>query len=368
MPLILNDEQAQLADMARAFLAERSPIALLRKLRDERDPDGFSRDLWAGFAEMGLTGILVSEDHGGLGLGAVEAGVVMEAIGTTLANVPFLSTSILGARALALGSAEQQAAWLPRIAAGEVITALAVDEGAKHRPAAIALTATRSGNGFRLDGTKAMVLDGHVADLLIVAATTGLFLVDPKTRGVTVERTLMVDGKNAARITFDAVEIDADAVLGELDAGPGALEAVLDLGRAAVAAELTGVGAEAFGRTVAYLKERRQFGKLIGEFQALQHRAAILHTELEVAKAVTLKALQAIDAGAPDAALIASAAKAKAGQAAQLAVQEGVQMHGGVGMTDAFDIGFFMKRARVAEELFGDGAFHADRVARASGY
>ncbi|HEY3813219.1 MAG TPA: acyl-CoA dehydrogenase [Caulobacteraceae bacterium] len=379
MPLVLTDEQAMLRDSARGYLSEHAPVAALRRLRDSRDAEGVSRDLWRGFADMGFTGMLVPEAYGGLGLGCVEAGVVMEEIGRNLTASPFLSTAIVAATALARGGGDaQKEEWLPRIAGGQVIATLAVDEGAKHDPRKTALKAERSGNGFRLNGRKAFVLDGHVADLAIVAARTAgvagepdgitLFLVDPKAKGVAIERTVMVDAHNAARIEFVDVEVTSDAVLGEVDTGYRLLEGVLNVGRAAVAAEITGVGDEAMGRTLAYIKERQQFGRVIGEFQALQHRAAHLFSEVEIAKAVVLKALQTLDGNFDAAAPIVSIAKAKAGQVATLAVQEAVQMHGGVGMTDEFDIGLFMKRARVAQELFGDSNFHADRIARLNGY
>ncbi|MGZ8369502.1 MAG: acyl-CoA dehydrogenase family protein, partial [Caulobacteraceae bacterium] len=365
MPLILTDEQRMLRETAAGLLDDKSPVAELRRLRDTRDESGFSRDLWRAFAEMGLAGALVPEAHGGVGLGFVEAGVVMEEIGRRLAPSPFLSTAVLTVTAFMRGgSAGHQAEWLPKIAAGEAIGALAVDEGGRHDPRKTALSAERSGNGFKLNGAKAFVVDGHAADLLIVAARTAgspgetegltLFLVDPKASGVTPERTVMVDAHNAARITFDNVEVDADAVLGEVDGGWKLLDGLLDVGRAAVAAEQIGVGGEAFDRTVSSLKERKQFGKLIGEFQALQHRAAHLYAELEVARAATLKALQTLDEAPAMAPIRVSAAKAKAGQASLLAVQEGVQLHGGIGMTDEFEIGYFMKRQRVSAELFGD--------------
>lgn len=379
MPLVLNDEQTMLRDSVRGFLEERGPVAQLRALRDSRDPVGFSQDLWRGFAEMGLTGVLAPEEHGGAGLGHLEAGVVMEEIGRHLTATPFLSTAVLGVRALSVGgSTAQQARHLPAIVAGERLAALAVDEGPKHRPAKAALKAEAHGNGFRLNGLKAFVLDGHVADLLIVAARTGgaagepsgltLFLVDRVSRGVSVERTWMVDSRNAARITFTDVVVDGDAVIGELDGGWPLLEQILDSGRAAAAAELSGAGEEAFARTLGYLKDRRQFGRLIGEFQALQHRAAHLFTELEITRAAVIKALQMLDEAPGEAPAFVSVAKARASWTAALAVQEAVQMHGGVGMTDALDIGFFMKRVRAAGELFGDADFHADRLARLSGY
>jgi alkylation response protein AidB-like acyl-CoA dehydrogenase len=303
----------------------------------------------------------------------------MEEIGRTLMPSPFLSTAVLAASALARGgSSGQKSEHLPKIAQGSLLAALAIDEGAKHRPLQTAMQAVRSGNGFRLSGAKAFVVDGHTADLLIVAARSAgspgesdgmtLFLVDPKTKGIELERTTMVDSHNAARIVFDHVEVNADGVLGEVDQGFALLQGVLNIGRGAVASEMVGVAEEVFGRTVSYLKERRQFGKLIGEFQALQHRAAHLYTEIEITRAAVLKALQTLDGDFANAGAAVAVAKARAGSTATLAVQEGVQMHGGMGMTDQFDIGFFMKRARVCQELFGDSNFHADQLARLKNY
>jgi acyl-CoA dehydrogenase len=373
MSLILTEEQTMLAEAADGFLNEHAPIAHLRKLRDSRDPDGVSRDLWRAFGEMGFAGVIVPEAHGGSGLGAVEAGVIAESLGRTLTPSPFMGSGVLGARVLIDGgSVEQQADWLPRVAAGEAILALALDEGAKHAPSRIATTAERAGNGFRLNGAKGFVLDGHVADALIVAARTEagltLFLVDPAISGVEVERTMMVDAHNAARVTLTDVVVDADAVIGQVAQGEALLDGALNLGRACAASSLVGAGDQAFKITLEYLRTRKQFGRLIGEFQALQHRAAHLFTELEIARAAVLGALQAIDAGREDAGLAASIAKAKAGRVAELAVQEAVQMHGGVGMTDEFDVGLYMKRVRVLNELLGDTGFHAERMARSGGY
>jgi acyl-CoA dehydrogenase len=379
MALVLTEEQSMLRDSARGLISDKAPVAHLRKLRDDNDATGFSREVWATFAEMGFAGLLVPEEFGGSGLGCVEAGVIMEEIGRTLMPSPFLSTAVLAATALARGgSRAQKDEHLGRLARGDLIASLAVDEGAKHRPLKTTMQAVRAGNGFRLKGAKALVVDGHVANLLVVAARTAgapgeregltLFLVDPKTKGIAVERTTMVDAHNAARIVFDDVEVTADSVLGEVDQGVVLLERILDVGRVAVASEMTGTGEEAFGRTVAYLKERKQFGRLIGEFQALQHRAAHLYTEIEITRAAVLKALQLLDAGAETAPAAVAVAKARAGATVTRAVQEAVQMHGGVGMTDAFDIGFFMKRARVCQELFGDTAFHAGRLAEMKKY
>ena len=379
MALVLNDEQTMLRDNARGFLAKNAPIAHLRALRDKRDADGFSRALWKSFVEMGWAGILVPQDYGGLGLGHVEAGVVMEELGRTLTPSPFLSTAVLAATAITRGGTDKQKEkYLSQIVGGELIATLAIDETAKHHPGQTAMTATRAGNGFKLSGAKTFVIDGHVANLLIVVARTSgkagdtsgltLFVIDAKAPGVRAERTATVDTHNAARITFDDVSVGADNVLGKVDASWGVLEGILNVGRAAVAAEMVGASEEAFARTVAYLKERKQFGKAIGEFQALQHRAAHLYIEIEITRAAVLKALQTLDADFANSAAAVGVAKARAGSTATLAVQEGVQMHGGMGMTDQFDIGFFMKRARVCQELFGDSNFHADQLARMKSY
>lgn len=372
MPLILTDEQVMLKDAVDGFLSEHAPIKHLRQLRDSHDADGLSRTLWQQFGEMGFAGVMIDEEHGGSNLGAVEAGVIAESLGRTLTPSPFFGSAVLSASILKDAGSDEQKFWLSKIAAGEAILSLAVDEGAKHAPHRIETRAERSGNGFKLNGAKALVLDGHVADALIVAAQTdegiSLFLVDPDTDGISIERTIMVDAHNAARITLKDVEVDADALIGEVGSGQPILDKALSLGRACAAAGLNGAGDQAFAITLDYLKTRQQFGKLIGEFQALQHRAAHLYTELELAKAATLGALQAIDEGKETAGLSASVAKAKAGRVAELAVQEGVQMHGGVGMTDEFDIGLYMKRVRVLNETLGDSHFHAEQLAKARRY
>ena len=375
MPLYLNDEQTMLRDTAKDFVAEHAPVSHLRALRDADDPIGFSRDLWKQFADMGLNGVLVPEAHGGLGLGHVEAGVVLEEIGRNLAPSPFLATAVAAVEALT-GSAQAER-WFPGIVAGDTIAALAIDEGPKHRDR-IAMTAERAGNGFRLSGAKQFVTHGHVADLVIVAARTAgsaedtdgvtLFAVPRDAAGLAASPERLADSSLAARMTFDGVTVDADAVIGEVDGGRSGLDRLLRAGRPGASAEMLGVAGGAMDMTVGYLKERKQFGTLIGSFQALQHRAAHLYSELEVARAAVLKAQQLLDAGSDAADEAVSVAKAMTGMATTLSVQEGVQMHGGIGMTDEYDIGFFMKRARVLAEMFGDTGFHADRLARAAGY
>jgi len=375
MALVLNEDEVMMRDMAQSFFAEKAPVTELRKLRDNRDETGFDRALWANMAEMGFAGIVVPEEHGGVDMGYLAAGLVAEQMGRNLTASPFFSTAILAATALKQGSEEQKSNWLPKIASGDAVIALALDEGVKHNPRGTATTAEPSGNGFKLNGSKAMVVDGHVADLLIVAARTSgedgeadgisLFLLDPKTAGVSTERTIMVDSRNAARFDLENVEVDGDALLGTLDGGMEVLEKVLSAGRGIAAAELLGAGAQAFEDTVEYIKERKQFGQIIGEFQALQHRASHLYSEMEIARSAVLGALTALDEGDEKASLYCAMAKAKLGSVAKLASQEGVQMHGGVGMTDEYDIGLFMKRIRVLQELMGDAHFHMNEFAQA---
>jgi alkylation response protein AidB-like acyl-CoA dehydrogenase len=354
MPLYLDDDQTVLQDTIRDFVAEHAPVSHMRALRDADDTTGFSRDLWKQFAEMGFTGILIGEEQGGLGLGHVEAGVVLEEIGRNLSPSPFLSTAVAAVEALkGTGQAER---WFPGIIAGEIVAALAIDEGAKHRDT-VAMKAERSGNGFKLSGAKRFVTHGHTADLIIVAARTGggdddkdgitLFAVPKDASGLSAQAERLADSSLAARLEFDGL---------------------LRAGRTGASAELLGVGGGAMDMTVGYLKERKQFGALIGSFQALQHRAAHLYSEMEVARAAVLKAQQLLDLGSDRADEAVSVAKAMTALATTLSVQEGVQMHGGIGMTDEYDIGFYMKRARVLTEMFGDANFHADKLAISAGY
>lgn len=374
MTWILGEECRMLRDSAQSFLSDRAPVAHLRQLRDSGDAKGYSPALWSAFAEQGYSAMLVPEDHGGLGLGVTEASLIAEQIGHTLAPTPFFSTAVLAAWLLkTAGTPAQQAAWLARIAEADTVLALAVDERARHRPTAIETTAVRDDGDWKIDGRKLLVLDGHVAQAFIVSARTDsgavvLLLVPSGTPGLQVERTVMVDAHNAARVTLDGVRVRADAVIGSLDTGAALLERVLDVGRAVAAAELLGLADEVFERTLAYLKERKQFDRAIGEFQALQHRAAKLFCDLELTRAIVRQAVAAIDEGTKNAPLLVAQAKARACLTANRAVQEGVQMHGGIGMTDELDIGLFMKRARVLQELFGDAAVQMDRIAALSGY
>ena len=379
MSLVLNEDQQMFRDAAKRFAAERAPVAQLRKLRDQNDGVGFDREVWKEMAHMGWAGVLVPEEYGGAGFGYVGAGLIAEEIGRNLSATPLLSTSVLAVTTLVRGgSPAQKEALLPAIAGGDLIVALASDEKNRHAPHSIATRATGGGGKFKLNGRKIHVLDGHVADRLIVTARTSgdvesregitLFLIDCKASGVTITRTPTVDSHNAASIELRDVVVSESDVISTLDKGAVVLDAVLDAGRAVLAAELLGVAAESFERTLSYLRDREQFGVKIGTFQSLQHRAAHLFCEIELVRSVVLRTLQALEAQEPTAANLVCLAKGKATDVARIATNEAVQMHGGIGMTDEFDIGFFMKRARAAGETFGDYYYHADRYAQLSGY
>jgi acyl-CoA dehydrogenase len=381
MPMILNDEQNMLKDSARDFVTESAPIAQLRKLRDEDNPDAFDRTTWKSMVELGWSGIPWPEDFGGLAFGYKGLGVVTEETGRTLTASPLIATVWVGGTLVNLGGSEaQKSELLPAVAGGELLLTLALEEGSRHDPYGIATTAKAAGDGFEIDGSKTFVLDGNSADKLIVAARTSgkpgdrdgitLLLVDREADGVTVNRTKMADSRNVANIDFKGVKVGKDAVLGDVDKGADVLDPALDIARIGLCAEMLGSLQECFERTVQYLKEREQFGVPIGSFQALKHRAADMFCEVELSKSCVLEALTALDEerDAGEIARLASLAKAKVGETFNRVSREGIQMHGGIGMTDEFDIGFFLKRAAVAEQTFGDVNFHRNRYGDLEGY
>jgi len=373
MALVLNEEQLMLKDSARGFLQGRAPVKHLRNLRDKAVEQGFSRELWSEMAGMGWPAILVPEQYGGLEYGYTGIGIVLEESGRTLTPSPLLCTAMMGAAAIVkAGSIEQCASILPSIASGESLLALACDEAARHAPHKLDTRADEDGATYRLNGRKLGVADGHIADTFIVSAKTGgdlsLFLVPADARGVTIEPYRVLDTHYAANVSFDQVEVRKQDLLGPLNGGGIILDYILDVGRVGVSAELLGVAQEAFERTIQYLKERKQFGVQIGSFQALQHRAAHLFAEIEMCKSLVIKALHTLDEQADGDAELVSLTKAKLGQTAHLTTTEAIQMHGGIGMTDEFDIGFFLKRCRILENLYGDSYYHLDRFARQRSY
>ncbi|HAD26037.1 MAG TPA: acyl-CoA dehydrogenase [Alphaproteobacteria bacterium] len=379
MALVLNEDQQQLKDAAHAFIQDKSPVSALRKLRDEENPDGFDRALWAEMVELGWPGIIIPEEFGGSEFGYTGLGVVLQEMGRTLTASPMVSTVLIGASAYMLGASDvRKKAMLPEIAAGKKIVALALEEGPRHAPYNIATRGGPSVDGYRISGEKTFVLDGQVADeLIVVARESGepgdrdgltLFLVDAKAPGVKITPTRMADSRNAANITFNGASASGDKIIGEKKKGADVLDAILDRARIGLAAEMLGAIEVAFEMTVEYLKTRQQFGRPIGSFQGLAHRAAEMFCEVELSKSVVLDALSAIDDNRDDIAQAASLAKARLNDTFHLISCEMLQMHGGIGMTDEADIGFYMKRARVAAATFGDSAFHRDRYATLEGY
>ena len=379
MSSVLNEEQVLLKDMAQNFFQDNAPISLHRKLRDDDSTDGFSRGLWQQMVEMGWASIIIPEEFGGLEFGYRGLGIVMEEAGRTLAASPLLSTVALGASVLVLGgNQEQKAELLPKIAGGELLLSLAVDEGPHHDPARTSLRASKDGDGYRLKGSKQFVLDGDVADKLIVVARTSdqsdamdglsMFLVDTGAEGMTVTPRSMVDHRKACSIEFDGVLVEESSVIGDIDGAGVLLEQVLDRGRVVLAAEMLGSMQHVFEVLLEFLKERKQFGQTIGGFQALQHRAAMMFSDVEQCKTIVAEALSAIDEGREGVAELASMAKAIVNRACHTISSEGIQMHGGIGMTDEFDIGFYLKRARVAEQSLGSATYHETRYASLNGF
>ena len=374
MSLILSEEQELLKQTANEFIGEHVPITHLRELRDQADAIGFSRDLWKQMGELGWTGILLPEEYGGSELGMAELGVVLEECGRSLAPYPFLSTAVMGATAILKGGSEsQKSAILPAIAQGELVIGVAFQETPRFDPYRIRTTAEATQEGFRLSGEKIFVWDGHVADHLIVVARTGgedhardglsLFLVETGAAGLSITRTQMVDSRNAALVKLEDISVPKEALLGEINQGADLLDTLLERATVALSAELLGISQEIFERTLAYLKTREQFGTLIGTFQALKHRAANLFCEVELTHSIVRDALRAVDEERPHRERIVSAAKARASDTASLVCREGLQMHGGIGMTDEVDIGLFLKRAKAGELSLGDAAFHRNRFA-----
>jgi acyl-CoA dehydrogenase len=379
--LILTEEQELLQQSAREFVRDRSSFARVRALRDAGDPDGFSRELWGEMARLGWLGIVMPERYGGAGLGYVDLAVVMEELGRGLMPEPVISTVLLGGNAVLLGgSAAQQQEHLPEIAAGKRLFALAYQEPrSRYDLARVEVRAAGDGAGWVLRGEKAHVLDGHAADWLVVSARTSgaasdargvtLFLLPAKTPGIEVVPHTRVDARKAATMRLDGVRVGRDAVLGDVDGGGTLLERIVARATVGLCAEVVGSTAAAFEMTIEYLKTRVQFGVPIGSFQALKHRAAHMFVEIELARSAVMAAAHSVDDADDGAtARAVSVAKAKCSDAFVLIGNEGVQMHGGIGMTDEHDIGFFLKRARAAEMTFGDAAHHRDRLARIDGY
>jgi acyl-CoA dehydrogenase len=379
MALILNEEQQSLKDIAREFLQNNAPITHFREIRDTQSELGYDESLWKEMVNLGWSGILIPEEYGGFDFGMVGMGSILEEAGKTLTPSPLFSTGVLGASLLTLGGSDtQKQTYLPQIVEGGLTTALALEEGNRHAPHFIQTEAKKKDGKFVISGSKNFVIDGHSSKLLMVVARTEgsiddasgitIFLVDPEEQGVEITKTIMVDSRNAANIEFNNVSVSSDNILGEENNGASLLELVLDRAQIAISAEMLGNASQAFDLTLQYLKERKQFGAVIGTFQALQHRAAEMYSELELTKSSIIAACNAVDDNSNDLRRMASLAKFKSGETNHLITNEAVQMHGGVGVTDEYDVGLFMKRARVTEQIFGNSEYHIDRYATLSDY
>jgi alkylation response protein AidB-like acyl-CoA dehydrogenase len=380
MALVLTEEQELLRHSAREFVTKNSPLKRVRALRDGRDPVGFSRELWSEMAQLGWLGIIFPENFGGAGLGYMDLIVVMEELGRNLVPEPMLANVLLGGNAILLGGSESlQQTLLPPLIEGKLLLTVACHEPrSRYDLDRVHTHAERSGQGWKLSGIKTLVPDGHVADRLVVSARTAgevadrkgitLFLVNREAPGVSVTRQSVVDCRNAAEVSLDKVAVTEADVVGQVDQGGELLAAVVDRATVGLCAEMLGSMSAAFEMTLDYLKTRTQFGVLIGTFQALKHRAAKVYTETELARSAVMAAAQAVDTKDRDLPLLVSLAKARCSDTFVLIGNEGIQMHGGIGMTDEHDIGFFAKRARTTQLTFGDAAYHRNRYAELSGY
>ena len=379
MKLILTEEEQFLKDTAKSFAEERSPITHFRSLRDMSDPMLWDKNIWNEMSKLGWPGIMIPEEFGGSNFGLSGICVVLQECAKTLTPSPLFASGVLGAYAINnYGTKEQKEKYLPLIASGELTTSVAVDESSHHNPYDTVLIAKKNSDEYILSGKKNFVIDGTSSDLLIVLARTSgkkgdltgltLFLVDPTNEGIDRIKLEMADSRNYANIIFDNVKISSKNILGDIEAGGEAIDDILDIGRIAMSAEMLGNSEAAFETTLDYLKQRKQFGVLIGSFQALQHRAAEMFCEIELTKSSVIAAMRAADERSNDVQRLSSLAKTVAGETLHLVSNEAIQMHGGIGVTDEYDIGFFLKRARVAEQIFGSAKFHTERYANLSGF
>ena len=379
MKLILTEEQEFLRDTAKNFAQERTPVAHFRALRDSNDQNLWDKDIWQEMVNLGWSGILIPEEFGGSYFGVAGISVILQECGKTLTPSPLFSTGVLGAYAISnFGTQEQKEQYLPKIVNGEITTALAVDESSHHDPSKTSLKAEKKEDNYILNGKKTFVIDGASADVLIVLTRTSgnsgelagltLFIIDSNADGIDKTKLDMADSRNYANINFNDVKCSNKDILGALESGGETVESILDIGRVAISAEMLGNAESAFETTIEYLKQRKQFGVLIGTFQALQHRAAAMFCEIELTKSAVMAAVQGADERSNELQRLSSLAKTIAGETLHLVSNEAIQMHGGVGVTDEYDLGFFIKRSRVAEQIFGSSTYHTERYANLSGF
>jgi pimeloyl-CoA dehydrogenase small subunit len=371
----LSEEQTLLADTIKRFVATHYSFDARAKIM--ASPAGWSEDVWAAIAEMGLLGLPFAEAHGGFGGSTVDVMLVMEAIGEGLLVEPYLPTVGLGGRFVArAGSREQQDRILPALIQGKHTMAFAhVEPGARYDLKQVGLRATRSGEGWTLDGDKRMVLHGGQADTLVVSARSAgggadgagitLFLVPRSTPGVSVREVRTIDNLRAADVRLAGVRVGADALLGREGEGYPLIEEVVDYATALLCAEAVGAIRYANDATLEYLKTRRQFGVPIGSFQALQHRMVEMMISHEQARSMACLACVKVDtADAAERRRVISAAKIKIADACRHVSQEAVQLHGGMGMTEELKISHTFRRLTMLAQAFGDAEHHLERFAR----
>ena len=378
MDFELSEEQRLLKESVERLLADHYEFEMRKRYMAE--PEGWSREIWRQYAELGLLGLPFDEKYGGFGGGPVETMIVMEAFGKALALEPFFATVVLGGGFIRLGGSEaQKKELLPKIADGSLLLAFAQTERqARFDLFDVATAAKRDGSGFVIDGTKSVVLHGDVADKLIVSARVsgerrdkkgiGLFIVDAKASGVSRRGYPTVDGLHAAEISFSNVRVGADAAIGDAGNGLPLIERVVDASIAALAAESIGNMVSMHDLTVEYLKTRKQFGVPIGSFQVLQHRAVDMFVALEQARSMAYFAtMMAEEANAAERRKAIAAAKVQIGRSVKLVGQQAIQLHGGIGMTMEYKVGHYFKRATMIDTLFGDADHHLAELARLGG-
>ena len=378
MDFELSEEQRLLKDSVERLVTQRYDFEARKKFMAE--PDGWSRALWKQYVDLGLTALPFAEEHGGIGGGPVETMIVMEAFGRALALEPYWATVVLGGSFLRLGASETtRAEELPKVASGETLLAFAhIERQARYDLADIATSAKKDGAGYVLDGAKSLSVHGDVADKLVVSARVsgeqrskngiGLFLVDAKAPGVTRRGYPTMDGLRAAEVTLANVKVGADAVIGEPGNAYPLIEQVTDIAIAALAAEAVGAMSAMNELTVDYLKQRKQFGVPIGNFQALQHRAGEMLIALEQARSMAMLAtMMAAEENAAERRKAISAAKVQIGRSGKFVGQSAIQLHGGIGMTMEYKVGHYFKRVTMIDTLFGDADYHLAALARMGG-
>ncbi len=378
MSLVLNEEQIFLKDSAKKFASEKTPTTHFRKVRDSEVENCYDDKIWQEMVSLGWTGILVPEEFGGSNFGVAGISSILEELGKTLTPSPLFSTAVVGVSLIKYASDEVKKDILSKVVQEGLRLCFAIEESNHHDPLKITCEAIKDEKNFIISGEKSFVIDGGFADKVIIACRTSgeegskdglsLFVLDSDTKGLTVTPTKIVDSRNAANMKFDNVKVSSDMLIGKEDNAYEIIESVLDISRAAISAEMLGSALQAYEITLDYLKEREQFGSKIGSFQALQHRAAIMFSELELCKSCVIESITSFDEGGNDSERLASLSKAKVGEVFHLISNESVQMHGGIGVTDEYDIGLYLKRARVAEQIFGDSNFHKNRYAELTGY